>query len=373
MSYSSRVRRDISRWASKGLIDERTAEALARDVEVNERRSLSFGAILATMAALLLGAAILIFVAANWEAFPRPGRVGALFSLILAGYVGGAAFKTADHPAIGEALWLVAAAAFGGALALIGQMYHISGDEAAAMLTWCGGTALAALLLRSGPLTVTAIAIADGWLVLTIFDGFGTTGPFESPHLFLVIAAALFILSYWTRSKGARHVILLSLILYGVLLTLERDRIELAALLAAISGICVGAAALAPGQVEQVVRLDNRLALHGLIGFLAGMSLLQFDLAGDAGAGFVVASAVTLAGIVGAIVLAGRASKGLRWVTYAGFGFELFIIYAVTMHTMLGTAGFFLVAAIIFGLLAAFIIRVEKRIGPADIEEAARP
>src|SRR5690606_40562963 len=85
MSYSSRVRRDISRWASKGLIDERSAEALARDVEVNERRSLSFGAILATMAALLLGAAILIFVAANWEAFPRPGRVGALFSLILAG------------------------------------------------------------------------------------------------------------------------------------------------------------------------------------------------------------------------------------------------------------------------------------------------
>ena len=86
-----------------------------------------------------------------------------------------------------------------------------------------------------------------------------------------------------------------------------------------------------------------------------------------------LASAVALAGIAAAIVLGGRESRGLRWLAYLGFAFELCIIYAVMMETMLGTAGFFLAAAIILGLLAFVIIRVEKRMaGPATQAEAAQ-
>jgi hypothetical protein len=88
--YSTRVRSDIARWLQAGLIDAATADSLTRDVEANARKSLSFGSILAMMAALLFGAAILIFVAANWDAIPRLARVAALFAIILGGYVGGA-------------------------------------------------------------------------------------------------------------------------------------------------------------------------------------------------------------------------------------------------------------------------------------------
>jgi uncharacterized membrane protein len=366
-SYSSKVRQDIARWADAGLIDARTAEALACDVESNERRSLSFGSILAMMAALLLGAAILIFVAANWEAFPRLGRVGALFAVILAGYVGGAVLKDRDHPAIGEALWIVAAAAFGGAIALVGQMYHLSGDESSAMLTWCAGTTLAAVALRSNPLTVAAVGIADGWLVLVLFRGFNLFRDSEFPHMFVAIAAGLFVLSYWTRSQPARHLVLLSLILYTALVAADHDLTELALLLAAVSAACFAAGALAPEPVDRVVQLGGRLPLHGLIGFLTGMAMLQFEFADNADGGFAVTSAVALAGVAGAILLAGRESRGLRWVAYLGFAFELFIVYAVTMQTMLGTAGFFLAAAVILGLLAFVIIRIEKRMKPAAI------
>ena len=59
-SYASKVRRDITRWRHAGLVDAATEAALLRDVEANERRALSFGSILAMMAALLLGAAILL-------------------------------------------------------------------------------------------------------------------------------------------------------------------------------------------------------------------------------------------------------------------------------------------------------------------------
>ncbi|TGR60431.1 DUF2157 domain-containing protein, partial [Mesorhizobium sp. M2D.F.Ca.ET.223.01.1.1] len=83
--------------------------------------------------------------------------------------------------------------------------------------------------------------------------------------------------------------------------------------------------------------------------------------------GFAVASIVALAGIVAAIMLAGRESRGLRWLAYAGFAFELAIIYSVTLQSMLDTAGFFLAAAVLLGILALVIIRIEKRMkAPAE-------
>jgi uncharacterized membrane protein len=369
--YSSRVRQDIKRWRAAGLIDARTADVLNLDVEQNERRSLSFGSILAMMAALLLAAAILVFIAANWEVIPRLVRVGALFALILGGYVGGAVLRSRDHPAIGEALFVVGAAAFGGAIALIGQMYHLSGDESSALMTWCAGTALAALLLRSSPLTVAAVAIADAWLAVTLFNGFEIFSSTEFPHLFVAIVAILFCLSYWTRSQPARHLALLSLILYAALFAADHDVAQVAVALAVVSAACFAFAVLSPRPVDRIVQLGGRLPLHGLIGFLTGVLLLQLEFSDSDVRGFAVASAVALAGIAVAIVLAGRESRGLRWIAYLGFALELFIIYAVTMQTMLGTAGFFLVAAIILGIVAVAIIRIEKRLGRLAAREVA--
>ncbi|TIU11202.1 MAG: DUF2157 domain-containing protein, partial [Mesorhizobium sp.] len=101
-------------------------------------------------------------------------------------------------------LWMVAAAAFGGSIALIGQMYHLSGDETSALITWGAGTALAAVALRSNPLTVASVGIAEAWLFLRGFDYFGRA---EFPHLFVVMASVLFAISFWSRSQAARHLI----------------------------------------------------------------------------------------------------------------------------------------------------------------------
>lgn len=371
-SYSSKVRQDIARWARAGLIDPGTADVLTRDVEANERKSLSFGSILAMMAALLFGAAILIFVAANWEAIPRLARVAALFAVILGGYVGGAVLKARDHAAVGEALWIVAAAAFGGSIALIGQMYHLSGDEASAMITWGAGTALAAIALRSSPLTVAAVGIADGWLVMKIMGSFEIFRGVEFPHLFLVMALVLFAISFWTRSQAARHLIILSLIFYVALLVMDHGTLRLSLALAAISAALFAASVFAPEPADGIVQLGGRLPVHAVIGFLTGMAMTQFELADVSGAngGFAIASAVALAGIAG-IVLGGRESRGLRWIAYLGFAFELCLIYVVTMQSMLGTSGFFLAAAVILAILAFAIIRIEKRLKGPTVQAAA--
>ncbi|MDX8497429.1 DUF2157 domain-containing protein [Mesorhizobium sp. VK4C] len=359
-SYATKVRADIARWQEAGLIDAPTADALISDVAASERSSLSFGSILAMMAALLFGAAILIFVAANWEAIPRLARVAALFAVILGGYVGGAFLKTRDHAAIGEALWIVAAAGFGGSIALIGEMYHLSGDEASALLTWCAGAALAATALRSNPLTVTSVGIADAWLFLK-WGGFFRRAEF--PYLFAAIALVLFAISFWTRSQAARHLIVLSILFYLVLLAMDHNTLQVAIPLVLVSALLFAAAIFAAEPVDRIVQLGGRLPLHALIGFLAGLAIVQFELADEASysGGFAIASAVALAGIVAAITLGGRESRGLRWVAYAGFAFELAIIYVVMLQSMLDTAGFFLAAAVLLGILALIIIRVERR------------
>jgi uncharacterized membrane protein len=369
-SYSSRVRADAGRWVASGLIDGKTAEAIVLDVNAHERRSLSFGSILAIMAALLFGAAILVFVASNWEAMPRLGRVGALFAIIFAGYVGGAALKLNDHAAIAEGVWLIAAAAFGGGIALIGQMYHLSGDETQAVLTWCAGTAVAAAALRSGPLTMGAVALAAAWLFLREVDFWRDT---DFPYYFIGIAAVLWLISYWTNSTSARHLILLSLVFYAALLAVEHDSdlVGIAAVLAAVSAALFGLAVVMPEQTEKIARLGGLLPVHGLIGFLTGMMMIQFELADEDGAGFAIAAAIGLAGIVAAVVLAGRESRGLRWIAYTGFALELCMIYVVMIQDMLGTAGFFLAAGVILGLLALAIIRIEKRMKEPRLAEGA--
>lgn len=365
-SHATRVKADIERWVSAGLIDRGTAERLAQDIAEHDRRSLSFGSILAVLAALLLGAAVLIFVAANWEAIPRITRVAMLFGTIFAGYVGGAFLKANDYAAIGEAAWLVAAAAFGGSIALIGQMYHLSGDEASAVLTWCAGTALAAVALRSNPLTVAAAGIAAAWLFLKGFEYFRAD---DFPHLFLAIAAVIWAISYWTLSAPARHLIILSLILYAAMLAVDTDAIGVGAVLAAISALLLAASVLAPGPTEKLVRLDGNLPVHAILGFMVGIGMIQLEWMNDPG--FLPASAIALAGIAAAILLGGRESRGLRWIAYVGFAFELCLIYTVTVGSMLGTAGFFLAAAVILGLLAFAIIRVEKRMKAPSTTGAA--
>jgi len=361
-SYSSRVRADAVRWVALGLVDGKAADAIVADVEAHDRRSLSFGSILAMMAALLFGAAILIFVASNWEAIPRLARVGALFGIIFAGYVGGAVLKLYDHGAIAEAVWLIAAAAFGGSIALIGQMYHLSGDEAQAILVWCAGTAFAAAALRSGPLTMAAVALGSAWLFF-VGVSFWRNAPF--PYGYIAVAAVLWLVSYWTRSAGSRHLILLSLVFFASLLAADTDIERVAPVLAGVSALLFGLSVAMPAAVERVVRLNGLLPVHGLIGFLTGIIMLQIDLGDSPGPWFALAAAIALAGIVAAVVLAGRESRGLRWIAYTGFAFELCLIYAVMVRDMLGTAGFFLAAGLVLGLLAFAILRIEKRMqGP---------
>src|SRR5690606_29465200 len=153
-------------------------------------------------------------IAAHVEAIPLRARVVGQLSLYLAGYVGGAFLKLSGRPAAGEGAWIVAAAGFGASIALIAQIYHMSGDEAEAVFVWGAGTALAAAVLRSGALNAGAALLAGAWMLMKASQGWSLGGP---PLSWPVVAAVLYALSFWTRSVLSRHLLLLSLYLFTVL------------------------------------------------------------------------------------------------------------------------------------------------------------
>jgi uncharacterized membrane protein len=356
--YIDRIAQDIARWEAKGLVSATLARTLREDVAANHRRGVGFGQVLAVMAALLMSAAILILIAANWEAIPRLGRVGAIFAVIAGGYLGGAFLKVRDHGALAEALWLVAAAAFGGGIALIGQMYHLTGDETQAILVWCIGTATAAALLRSPVLAAASVCLSAAWVAWPVFQFNLDVNPW-----YPLLLAILWGIAVWTRSLPARHLIVLSLIAHFTLLYFDSDQLVIPATMALVSALCFVAAVRGGAALDRFVGLGEGLASDALIGFLVGMFTLQAVFSESAA--FAPLAIVTFAAIAGALVIGGRIGRRVRWLAYLGFALEISFVYVATVGTMLGTAGFFVLAAVGLGVLAFVIIRIERRLGGA--------
>ena len=363
--HTTRVKRDILRWREGGLIDAATAKTLSSEIDRHGESGISFGAVLSMMAAALFAAAILVFIAANWEEIPRLARVAMLFAAIAAGYVGGAYAKLRGFEPVGEGAWVVAATAFGASIALIGQMYHMSGDEKQAILVWCAGTALAAAALRSPALTIGASILAGVWMLMHAFEHWTMR---ELPLAYPLLALVLYALTFWTRSAASRHLLVLSLILYAFLLYWRDETFDVPLVLIAASILLLAVGYLRPVEAERFLGLGSGLHVHALIGFMTGISTIQITLVDDPE--FLFASIAAFVGVIAALLLVGRSNAPLRWLAYASFVFQLCFVYVVMLGSMLGTAGFFLLGGLALSVLAFVISRLEKRFAESEPTEA---
>jgi len=153
--YRGHLKRDLQEWTRKGLIDEATAGRLLADVDAR-RSAFSVGTVLVMLAAVLVAASVLLLVASNWQAIPRLTKVIGIVALIWVFHLAALFARSRNADRLTAACLVLGAASFGGAISLIGQLYHLSGDTFSAMLLWFTATAISAALFRSGALTVMA-------------------------------------------------------------------------------------------------------------------------------------------------------------------------------------------------------------------------
>lgn len=365
--YRGRLKRDLDDWVARGLIDKGTAGRLLEDVD-RRGSSFSIGGILSMFAAVLIAASLLMLIAANWEAIPRITKVVGIIALIWVFH--GAALlarsRGADRVAAGALV--LGSAAFGGAIALIGQLYHLSGDTFSAMLLWFAVTAGSAALFRSG-----ALAVVSGALSLATFGGgFDSFGWEVGDHGLWAYwppfgAAVVFALSRLTGTDRAKHFAYILLVVWIWWIVIP-DRNEVYAFGVAVAATILFLALTLPRSPLQAIhrKLGASASFYTLVTALTGFAYVQGNALGaqpTAALGVLI-----LALSIAAIALEGRDNGAVRFLAYGAFAAEVLYLSYETIDSILGTSAFFLLSGLVVAILAFVVVRLEKRFSRSAAE-----
>jgi uncharacterized membrane protein len=169
------ARQDVARWVEQGRLDRaRLREALARTGAVPspaEWRRFLANALL-WLACVALAASLGFFVAANWQALGRFGKL-ALVEAWLVAMLTVVAWRGLDSP-WGRAAILAAALAVGTLLAFVGQTYQTGADAFELFAVWALAILPWVLVARQAALVLVWIAVAD--LAAWLYAGLAISG-----------------------------------------------------------------------------------------------------------------------------------------------------------------------------------------------------
>lgn len=205
----------VNKWRESGIISDDQSEAILNYEAAPEepfRLGLRFNrliVVLATLGAILIGAGIISFVAANWQGIPSIAKL----ALLIGGQV--ATFAVAyqlqfvrGYPRIGEAIMFTGAAWFGANVFLVAQSYHLATDTPNLLIWWFLGILPLAYIVRSNAITVMAVGIfivGLAWKAATWADD--SESFFSVVGILLLSAAAIYAIGmlHLVREKIKFH------------------------------------------------------------------------------------------------------------------------------------------------------------------------
>lgn len=210
--FSRQLRQEAEQWRNEGIITASIYEQLAQRYQFSNIETAArnrFVVILIGLGSLLLGLAIITFVAANWQAWSRQLKVILLLSVFVG--INTAGFYLWRHPTegwqkrLGRGLLLLGALILGSNMALMSQLFHQSGLLYQLLLVWGLGVLAMAYSLRFTWLGILAILLIGSGYGQGILE-FESIGEFSWLRLMMqympVLAGLMFIpLAYWCHSQ----------------------------------------------------------------------------------------------------------------------------------------------------------------------------
>lgn len=419
-SYRKRLAADLPKWREAGWVTADGATAILASVGPAPRRG-AFGiaAVVGTLGALLLGLGVVAFVGSNWEEMPRLFRLALIVLALAVAYAAAFEFDRRGLRIFAEAGTLAAGLVFAGAIALVGQMYHMAGDFVGAVLLFEAGILGAAVFTGSPTMTVVALVAAGYWTWL------GTVDNDIVPHWPSLVAIVIgVVLTTFNDSRCGRIVAVLAFMFWlavtiGGFATLYDWSMAGGVMVLVSASLAVwaaGAAAASFAEFPWLRALGETALWPGLLAVLVSVGVLQ--LAETPSADEQPALVAALAFVGAAVVFAGFAflRKGLTlvdliavvvigaasvafalfvpeaelWARLAGgiivvvaalwavslgqsgahpigkvfglvaFGIEIIYLYVRTFGTLLDTAVAFLLGGALFVVLAFVLYRVDR-------------
>ncbi|OCJ12220.1 hypothetical protein A6U86_04080 [Rhizobium sp. AC27/96] len=367
--YRGRLERDLKIWVDKGLVDATAAQAVLREYD-GRQTSFSAGRVLAILAAVLLGLALLLFISANWEEIPRLGRLVALVAMIWGFYLGAAKLLTAGRSILAAALLILGTLSFGGAMALVGQMYNMSGDELRMIIVWFAAACMVAALFRSSAQVALAGFLAWAFCGAYLWDHFDRWQG-VMPWVPLLMAAVLIALVRYVDAPRARHFAYLIIVGWLTWLFGLHESLNAAILFAAVGMAAFLAVSIPASPLMPLVRTAGAApAFYAFLVAAIGLFLVHAEISNETftndlwekdALALIIVAVATLASAVIAIALSGRDNGAVRFLAYFVFACEILYLASETIGSIIGTAGFFLIAGLLVALAAWVVIRLERR------------
>ncbi len=163
--------------------------------------------IIVTTGAILIGAGIFSFVAANWRDLGSVAKVGFITISMTVAYVTGWYLKERmKMPKTGGALVLLGTIIYGAGIFLVAQIFNIRANWPDGFILWMLGTIIMAYATETFPLFYLSILlgiIATIGHPIGIFTFFNSYNPFSFTSSFLLLTATLatFIAGWMMRKK----------------------------------------------------------------------------------------------------------------------------------------------------------------------------
>lgn len=197
--------RYLTRWQSAGLLDEPTVSAI-RDYERLQVRPAGrqWQVLLALiLGAILLGAGVLLFVAAHWDAISPLSRMCLTLLMLVFFHVLGIAARDrfAGFAVAMHALGTISA---GAAIALVGQIFNMQEHWPAAVLLWAVCAAAGWWLLRDQFQQTLALLLIPAWILSEWIE---RASPYSGAEIYfarmMAVVAAVYLAAFLHSRRRA--------------------------------------------------------------------------------------------------------------------------------------------------------------------------
>lgn len=156
----------VARWRAAGLLDASTASAIeAYESSQTKPAGRQWQVLLAViLGAILLGAGVLLFVAAHWDGVSPNVRLTLVMAMLVF-FHGLGLIVQERFPGLATAMHAVGTISAGAAIALVGEIFNMQEHWPAAILVWAACAAAGWWLLRDQFQQTLTLLLVPAWIV----------------------------------------------------------------------------------------------------------------------------------------------------------------------------------------------------------------
>ena len=192
----------LKRWVDARIIDFSTAERIRgyESMQAPQRQSNWMVVLAVAFGALMLGAGVLLFVAAHWDELSPTQRFLLVLTMVSGFHLAGGLLIDRLKP-LGIALHAVGTIALGGGIFLAGQIFNLQEHWPGGIMLWAAGALIGWFILRDTAQATIAALLIPGWIASELYVRFEHFQGNETAVMEFIFLTALMYLGIRSSDK----------------------------------------------------------------------------------------------------------------------------------------------------------------------------